>query len=164
MKNALKKLIAVGVVALMAASPLAYAEPQGGGPGGDGPGYEGAEPKGFFKELNLTQEQKDKLKAQRESKREANKALREQLKTKMQALHQEIAKPGTKEADVAGLVAEVNSLKAQMFSQMIDGVFAMKEILTPEQFAKMQAKHQERMNKMKERWGKKGPGAGPDEE
>ena len=35
---------------------------------------------------------------------------------------------------------QVNAIKAQMFAQKIDGVFAMKEILTPEQFAKMQAK------------------------
>jgi len=159
MENALKKLTAVGVAVLMAASPLAYAEPRGGGPG-----YEGVEPKGFFKELNLTQEQKDKLKAQRESRREANKVLREQLKAKMQALHQEISKPGTKEADVAGLVGEVNALKGQMFTQMIDGVFAMKDVLTPEQFAKMQSKHQERMNKMKEHKGKKGFKAGPNRE
>jgi Spy/CpxP family protein refolding chaperone len=138
---------------------VAYANYDADSPEG-GKGYKHGESKEFFKDLNLTPEQKEKLKAQREAKKEEHKALREQMKTKMQALHQEISKPETKRADVDGLVGEVNTLKGQMFSQMIDGVFSMKEVLTPEQFAKMQAKHQERMNRQDKGWGKH-PG-GPD--
>ena len=154
MENKLTKVIAVLAVAgLMAAGPVAYAASEGYG-SGPGKGYKRGEGKGFMKELNLTPEQKAQLKAQREAKKEANKALREQMKTKMQALHEAITKPETKRADVEALVSEVNTLKGQMFSQMIDGVFAMKEVLTPEQFAKMQAKHQERMSKGPKGWGK----------
>lgn len=161
MENKLAKIVAVlAVVGLMAAGPVAYAEHNGDNPEG-GKGYKHGEGKDFFKELNLTPEQKEKLKAQREAKRESGKATREQLKVKMQALHEEIAKPGTTRADVNGLVGEVNDLKGQMFSQKIDGLLAMKEVLTPEQFAQMQAKHKESMgNKKHEGWGKhqKGPG------
>jgi Spy/CpxP family protein refolding chaperone len=154
MTNKLTKVMAaLVVVGLVATGPMAYAENDGDSTD-SGKGYKHGDGKEFFKELNLTTEQKEKLKAQREAKRESNKALREQMKTKMQALHEAIAKPGTKPSDVSGLVAEVNTLKGQMFSQMIDGVFAMKEILTPEQFAKMQAKHQERMDKKHKGWGK----------
>lgn len=176
MEKKLTKMTAVlMMLGLMVAGPVAYAEPQEGGPDG-GPGMEqpgsGDEGPGnsqgfkhgggkFMKELNLTPEQKAKLDAQRENKKESIKALREQMKTKMQALHEEITKPSTKRADVNGLVSEVNALKGQMFSGMIDGVFAMKEILTPEQFAKMQAKHKERMDKRHEGWGKKD--AGPEQ-
>jgi len=155
MENKLTKVMAVlMVVGLMASGSMAYAESEGDNPEG-GKGYKQGEGKEFFKELNLTPEQKEKLKAQREMKMESNKAVREQLRAKMQALHETIAKPGTKQADVSGLVAEVNVLKGQMFSQNIDSVFALKEILTPEQFAKMQEKHKDWMQKKHEGWGKK---------
>jgi len=154
MKNQLTKIVAVlTVVGLMAAGPVAYAE-NGGNSTTDAKGYKHGEGKEFFKGLNLTPEQKEKLKAQREAKKETNKAAREQLKTKMQALHEALAKPGTTRADVNGLVGEVNALKGQMFSQKIDGVFAMKEVLTPEQFAKMQDQRKEWMQKKHEGWGK----------
>jgi protein CpxP len=154
MKNKLTKIMAVLTVAgLMLTGPLAYAEYEGDNPEG-GKGYRHGEGKEFFKDLNLTSEQQARLKAQRDAKRENNKATREELQAKMQALHEVIAKPGTTRADVNSLVGEVNELKGKMFSQKIDGVFTMKEILTPEQFAKMQAQRTEWMQKKHEGWGK----------
>lgn len=153
MKSKLTKIMAVlTVVGLMAAGPVAYAGTKGDDSEG-GKGYQHGERKEFMKELNLTSEQKEKLKAQREAKKENNKATREQLKTKMQTLHETIAKPGTTRADVNELVGEVSALKGQMFSQQIDGVFAMKQILTPEQFAEMQAQRKEWTGKKHEGWG-----------
>ena len=158
MENKLTKIIAGLMVAgLMVAGPVAYAEYEGDNPE-SAKGYKHGEEKDFMQELKLTPEQKEKLKAQREAKKENNKAVREQLKAKMQALHEAIAKPGTTRADVNGLVGEVSALKGQMFSQKIDGVFAMKEILTPEQFAKMQEQHKAWMDKKHEGWGKKDQG------
>jgi len=155
MKNKLTKIMTVLTVAgLMAVGPVAYAEQTGDNPEG-GKGYRHGEGKEFFKGLNLTPDQKAKLKVQREGKKESMKALRDQTKAKMQALHEAISKPGATPASVSGLVAEVNALKGQMFAQRIDGVLAMKQILTPEQFARMQAKRQERMSKKHEGWGKK---------
>jgi Spy/CpxP family protein refolding chaperone len=158
MENKVKRMIAVLMVTgLVAAGPSAYAMFEGnsseGGKGGkQGKGQKFEE---MMKDLNLTSEQKEKLKAQREAHKETNKAAREQMKTKMEALHAAIEKPGATRADVAGLVSEVNALKSQMFSQRIDGVFAMKEILTPDQFAKMEAKRKEHMGKMRKHWGNK---------
>jgi len=147
MENKLTKIMAVlMVMGLMAAGPVAYAESEGDNPEG-GKGYKHGEGKDFFKDLNLTAEQKETLKAQREAKKESVKATHEQLKTKMQALQDEIAKPKSTRADVNGLVGEVAALKGQMFSQKIDGVFAMKEVLTPEQFAKLQAERKAGMGK-----------------
>ena len=154
MENKLTKFIAVLAVAgLMAAGPLAYAESEGEGSEG-GKGWSHGEDQGFMKELNLTKEQKEKLKAQREGKMAEHKALREQMKAKMEALHAEIAKPGTTRESVNGLVGEVTALKGQMFAQRIDSVFAMKAVLTPEQFAKMQAHREEKMKDKKGAWGK----------
>jgi Spy/CpxP family protein refolding chaperone len=158
MENKLIKIVAVlTVVGLMAAGPVVYAKSAEDDTAG-GKGYKQGEGKGFMKELNLTPEQKEKLKAQREAKKESSKASREQMKVKMQALHEAVAKPGTTRADVNGLVDEVNALKTQAFSRKIDGLFAMKEILTPEQFAKMRAQYKEWMDKQRKGRGDKGPG------
>lgn len=155
MKTTIRKIAAVLMVAgLMAAGPAAYAEQAGEGPEPGGFKHRGG--KEFMQELGLSAEQKQKLDEQREAKKEANKALREQLKAKMEALHEMIAKPGTKRADVDGLVNEVNGLKGQMFAQKIDGLFATKEVLTPEQFAKMESQRKEWQTKMRQMWQKKG--------
>ena len=162
MENKLTKIVAVlTVVGLMAAGPFAYAQYGEGGPK-DGKGYKRGGGQEFFKELHLTPEQKEKLKAQRESERESNEAVREQLKAKMKELHEAIAKPETTRESVNGLVGEVSALKAKMFSQRTDGIFAMKEVLTPEQFSKMEERHKKRMNGPHGDWGRRPPE--PDEE
>ena len=159
MKNKMAQWMVVLIVTgLMVAGPVAYAEPQEESSFGD-PGMHDAgpsemdakgeprwhrrNPEEFFRGLDLSPEQKEKLKAQREGKKESIREIQKQMKTKMQALHEAISKPDSKRADVDGLLNEVNTLKGQMLAEMIDGVFAMKEVLTPEQFAKMQAKHKE---------------------
>ncbi len=142
----IKVLAFFAVAGLAAAGPVAYAGSEGNDPEG-GKSYQQDEAKEFIKALQLTPEQAEKVKAQREAKKESYKAVREELKAKTQALHEAIAKPGTKRADVNELVGEVNALKGQMFSQQIDGIFAMKEILTPEQFAKMKDQRKEAKDK-----------------
>lgn len=157
MKNPMTKIVAIlAVIGLMGVGPVAYAATgEGGQEGGKGSKHGKGKFEEMMKDLNLTQEQKDKLKAQREAQKESQKAAREQMKTKMEALHALIAKPGTTRADVNGLLSEVSALKDQMFTQRIDGIFAMKQILTPEQFTKMEAKRTEHMGKMRKHWGNK---------
>lgn len=163
----------LAVAGLIAGVPALYAESPGEGPAdeqgiqqcdlkgtgyGWGHGRKNRDPEEFFKDLNLTAEQKEKLKAQREADKENFKAVGEQLKVKMQALHEEIAKPGTTRESVNGLIGEINALKAQMFSQRIDGIFTTKQVLTPEQFTKMEEKHKKWMEKKHRGWGNKGGG------
>ena len=152
-KNVMRMIMVLTMLGLMGAGPVAYAESQGDDPEG-GSGYRHGKGQEFFKELNLTPEQQEKLKAQREANKADKQTVREELKTKMQALYAEIAKPGTKREDVNGLVDEVSDLKAQMFAQKIDGVFAMKEVLTPEQFTKMQEQRKAWMEKKRAEWKK----------
>lgn len=181
MEKTMKSVMVLAVLLLTAAWPALCAETQEGGSGQEtaveqqGTGAEGQEGgkgyrqhgfKDMFKDLDLTAEQKEQLKAKREAGKESNQAVREQMKTKMQALHELIAKPETKRADVDGLLGEISALKAQMFVQKIDGLFAMKEILTPEQFAKMEAKRKERMEKKGKQcgWGRQEEGSGPEQD
>jgi len=178
MRNKLEKLVMLFVVAgLMSAGSVAVAAetgtagpeaapaPQQAGPGEEGPGGgRGPGPKAFFKELGLNPEQQEKLEAHRKAQWAQNKEVREQMKAKMQALHEEIGKPNMDPAQVKGLVDEVNTLKGHLFAQHINGILEMKEILTPEQFAKMQAHFKDRGPGKHGRWGKPhGPdGEGPE--
>ena len=96
------------------------------------------------KELGLTAEQDIKLKASRESHRTEVKALHDAIKVKKGELKAAIAKPGATRAQVEPIANELKALEVQMTDRRVDGIFAVKAILTPEQFAKletMKAKH-----------------------
>lgn len=177
MRNKLEKLVMLFVVAgLMTGSSVAFAEVQekgaepgpgvqASGPGEGLGGGRGLGPKAFFKELGLNQEQQEKLEAHRKAQWAQNKEVREQMKAKMKALHEEMGKPDMDKTQVKGLVDEINTLKGHLFAQHIDGILEMKEVLTPEQFAKMQAHFEERGPGKHGKWGKRegGPeGEGPE--
>jgi Spy/CpxP family protein refolding chaperone len=143
MENKLAKIVALLTVAgLMAMGPMVYAENEGNASAGAKNSNRG-EGKGLFKGIELTAQQKEMLKAQRDSKNKKNSEMRAQLEAKTKELEAKVAMPGTKRADVDILVREVNAINGQMFSERIDGVFSMKEVLTPEQFAKMQSQQNE---------------------
>jgi len=158
MKNgwSTKFAVLLTAVSLLAAGPVAFAGSyEENGPGGRR-GRKQCGQEQMYKDLGLSQEQQDKLKARREGGREQRKAQHEQIKTKMRALHEEIGKPETTRVSVEPRVAEINALKAQMFSQRIDDTFALKEVLTPEQFAKFREHHKKMMKRERQGWQKKG--------
>ena len=91
------------------------------------------------KELGLTAGQEKALKESKEAFRAQVQGLRAQLKEKRQALKAELSKPGVTRQQVEPIVAEMKALQSRMVDQRIDGIFKIKEILTPEQFTKLQA-------------------------
>lgn len=91
------------------------------------------------KELNLTPDQETRLKEIKEAHRAQAKKSHLTLKEKYQALRDELSKPGVTRQAVEPIVAEINRLEAGMTKQRIEGIFEVKEIMTPEQFAKLQA-------------------------
>jgi Spy/CpxP family protein refolding chaperone len=105
------------------------------------------------KELNLTADQQAKLKANKEANRAKMQTLREAMKANRAKFREAVKQPGATRASVEPLVTEMKALQGQMADQMVDGIFAAKEVLTPEQFEKMQSKMDE---KMKEHKGKNG--------
>ncbi|MBM3248700.1 MAG: periplasmic heavy metal sensor [Candidatus Omnitrophica bacterium] len=107
----------------------------------------------FAKELQLTPEQEAQLKKHREEQKKENQATREQLKSKQQALKQELEKEAVDQAKVNSLVSQINALQGEKLSQHVEGVIFMKEILTPEQEAKMKAKMEERKEHRQEKRG-----------
>lgn len=92
------------------------------------------------KDLNLTADQEKALKESKEAFRGQAKDLRLKLKEKHQLLRTELSKPGVTRQQVEPIVAEIKTLQSDMVEQRVSGILKIKEILTPEQFAKLQAR------------------------
>ena len=105
---------------------------------------------GIYKELNLTPEQQKKLEENRKAQREKTSQLRTTMMEKEKQLQQALKDSGVTRVKVEPLVNEIKSLQAQLIDQRVSGIFAVKDILTPEQISKLN----QLMEKRKE--GRKG--------
>ena len=99
------------------------------------------------KELGLTTEQSKQLETGRQSHRAEVKILHDAMKVKKEELKAAIVKPGATRAQVELIANELKALQARMTDKRIDGIFAVKAILTPEQFAKLETMKEKNVNK-----------------
>jgi periplasmic protein CpxP/Spy len=106
------------------------------------------------KELGLTDKQKEQIKAHREKCSTEMTENRKLLMEKRRALKDELDKTGTDNAKIDALKKDIKDLQAKDVDSMVDRVSEMKQILTPEQFQKMNKQMEERMKKMKGKEGK----------
>ena len=112
---------------------------RGQGRGERGEGRRG----GIFKQLNLTDDQKAKMKQIRESFAETNKPLREQLRAKRQELRQASEGGTFNEALATQKLTELAGLQAKMMGEEFKLHQQMQSVLTAEQKAQLeQAKAQ----------------------
>lgn len=146
------KMLMVAVVAGTLMAGGVYANGEGGAKDGPDQKHKKMFEK-MTKELNLTADQQAKLKANREGKREKMESLREAMKANREKFQEAVKKPGATRASVQPLIDEMKSLQGQIMDQMADGIFSAKEVLTQEQFEKMQNKMEERK---KDHTGKEG--------
>jgi protein CpxP len=108
----------------------------------------------IFKELNLTEEQKEKMKAQKETAIEQIKPLREQMMTEREKLMDLMFNPNASKEQLMAQQDKVSAIKNNMSKIRIEQMSILKEILTPEQKSKLQTLAQEKKAKMKERMAK----------
>ncbi|MDD5060182.1 MAG: periplasmic heavy metal sensor [Candidatus Omnitrophica bacterium] len=135
------KLAIFGLIAaILTVSPL-YAQT-------DKEGKDGFKEK-IYKELNLSAEQQKKLEENRKGQREKMKEIFSAMKEKQAQLQQELKKTDVKEASVEPIVSEIKSLQGKLMDLKIKGIFAVKETLTPEQFAKFQEMTKKQLEKKK---------------
>jgi len=92
----------------------------------------------IFKELNLTPEQQKKLEENRNAQREEMAKLHTAIKEKQAKLQEDLKTSAVTRETVEPLVSEIKSLQVQLIDHRINGIFAVKEILTPEQFVKLE--------------------------
>jgi len=126
-------VLAVIFVASCAAPSFAYGDRHK-----DGEKNCAAMDKKLAKELNLTPEQQSNMQANRKAQREEMSKLVDVIKGKQQALREKMKDPSVTRAMVEPIVDELKSLHAKMLDQRVNGIFAVKGILTAEQFVKFQ--------------------------
>lgn len=108
--------------------------PQGMGKGQMGKkGMQGGGPGQFFKKLNLTEDQKAKLKARKQASIQQVKSLREQLKSERTKLMSTLFDPNSSKTDMLSQQEKVNSIQNQMAKVRIESIAYLKGILTAEQ-------------------------------
>ncbi len=114
-----------------------------GGRGKFGHGWGGPGGMGMFRQLNLTDDQKAKMKQIRESYAERNKPLRAQLQAKRQELRQASEGGTFNEALATQKLTEMASLEAKLMGEGFRMHQETLAVLTPEQKAQLdQAKAQ----------------------
>ena len=93
---------------------------------------------GFFRQLNLTEDQKAKVKQIRESFAQTNKPLREQLRAKRQELRQAREGGTFNEALATQKLTEMASLEAKLMGERHKLNQEMLSVLTAEQKAQLE--------------------------
>ena len=108
-----------------------------GGRGGH-KGWGGMRESGFFKQLNLTEDQKAKIKQIRETFAQSNKPLRDQLHAKRQELRQASEGGTFNEALATQKLTEMASLEAKLMGEQHKLHQEMLSVLTAEQKAQLE--------------------------
>ncbi len=89
-----------------------------------------------YDQLNLTDEQKKKLEANKAGHRDTMKALFEKMRSYRQALNDELMKPDLNMGHINEIQAQVKTLQAEITDHRLNSILEVRAILTPEQFAK----------------------------
>ena len=106
--------------------------------GHKGRGFGGMRAGGFFRQLNLTDDQKAKMKQIRETFAQTNKPLREQLRAKRQELRQASEGGTFNEALATQKLTEMASLEAKLMGERHKLNQEMLSVLTAEQKAQLE--------------------------
>lgn len=92
----------------------------------------------LFNQLGLTDDQKAQIKAIRHKNMEANKPLRESLRTKHQELFALLKKPEANKDQAIAKQREINGLMNQLAESRINAWFEARAVLTPDQLKKLE--------------------------
>ena len=113
-------------------------EHRGGRGGHKGHGWGGMREGGFFKQLNLTEDQKAKIKQIRETFAQTNKPLRDQVHAKRQELRQASEGGTFNEALATQKLTEIAPLEAKLMGEQQKLHQEMLSVLTAEQKAQLE--------------------------
>ena len=160
-------IAAVAVLSIAAVSAVAFSVPialaqtgrmilggheRGGRGGGRGEGMHGM----MLKGINLTDDQKSKVKQIGQTFRDSTQSLRQELQTKRQALHQ-AGEGGTfDEASTTQKLTEMAGLQAKLMGERFKMQQEILAVLTPEQKTQLEQKRAEFKARWAERRGRKG--------
>jgi periplasmic protein CpxP/Spy len=144
-----KKLLGVAALSMFGLAAVGLAADEGKGPGGrEGRGFgrhghrgPGA---GMFRGLDLTEAQKDQLKALHEQQREAMKPAMEQQKALRDQIRQALESANPDATRIGQLEIQAHRLRQQMKAEHEKMRDSFVNILTPEQKAQWEKRKQDR--------------------
>jgi Spy/CpxP family protein refolding chaperone len=114
--------------------------------------FDGAErpglPKKIIEQLELNQEQTKKLQDQKQAQKIVMQEKFLEIKKLHNELDQEFLKPEPNEVRIKILVGEIKNIQAEIADKHFEGLFALREVLTQEQFKKMVTLRQEMRGKL----------------
>lgn len=90
----------------------------------------------IYSELNLTDAQKEQLKANKTKHREQRKAGFEKMRSYKETLKQELVKPDMDKKRIKEIQDQLKAAQAQIADDRLDSILEVRAILTPEQFTK----------------------------
>ena len=97
------------------------------------------------RELNLSADQQNRLEQERTAHRKAMETLENALKEKKRELQEATARPDINRQQVEPILTQIKRLQSDMTDKRVDGIFAVKGVLSPEQFAKLQSMKEKRV-------------------
>jgi Spy/CpxP family protein refolding chaperone len=97
----------------------------------------------IIKELDLTKEQQQAITQQREREKAQSQELRQKMKSVRDEITRELDKEATDTAKVNSLVAQLKELTGNRIEGQIQGIMALKKILTPAQFKTLNEKRKQ---------------------
>ena len=100
----------------------------------------------IYKQLNLTDGQKQQLEAGKQQHRSKMQSVREAMKADKEALRQELMKPQLDMPTINAIHHQIKALLVQMEDDRLSSILAVRAILTPDQFLKfidLMHKHKE---------------------
>ncbi|MBF0478960.1 MAG: Spy/CpxP family protein refolding chaperone [Candidatus Omnitrophica bacterium] len=90
----------------------------------------------FYKDLNLTEDQKKALDANKAQHREKSKLTNQAIKDKMDLMQVELEKDQLNMEKIGQIKSEIKVLQSEQLDSRMDSVLEVRKILTPEQFKK----------------------------
>ncbi len=89
-----------------------------------------------FKQLDLTDEQRKQLDANKEKHHGKMDVIRQEMKQDRESMKAELMKPQLDMPKVMAIHGQIKALQSQMEDNKLDGILGVRSILTPAQFAK----------------------------
>jgi Spy/CpxP family protein refolding chaperone len=90
----------------------------------------------IYNQLNLTDDQKKQLEANKQQHRAAALDARREMKANREALQEELMKGQLDMVKINAIHGQIKSLQSQMEDDKLSSILAVRAILTPEQFSK----------------------------
>jgi periplasmic protein CpxP/Spy len=139
---------------------------QGGGPGmhrqGQGQGQRMGQGRGgggmaqMMQKLGITDEQRQKMQAARQSGKAKMQGLRQETKAKRDELKTLMSSGSASDGQVYGLIDQIVQLQRQKMAGRYESIKELRTILTPEQFKAFESMRQQRKGKRGQRGNRRG--------